>query len=79
MNETQEQLEKSIKLANHRLKQFSEEKLTSEAANIVFNKLLIEKAVMVKKLENLHENKLKSFVKKVIRKVTKKTLICDRF
>ena len=79
MNETKEQLVKSIKLAKHRLKQFSEEKLTSEAANIVFNRLLIEKAVMVKKLEDANESKFKNFVKKLVRKTKGTTLICDRF
>ena len=79
MNETQEQLVKSIKLAKHRLKQFSEEKLTSEAANTVFNKLLIEKAVMVKELEDSKSNKFKNFIGKLIRKVKHETLICDRF
>ena len=79
MNETKEQLEKSIKLAKYRLKQFSAEKLTSESANVVFNRLLIEKAVMTKELENLKIGNSQSFIKKLIRKITKKTLICDRF
>ena len=64
MNETKEQLEKSIRYAKYRLKQFSEEMLSSESANIAYNKLLIEKAVMVKELETLEENKFKKFWQK---------------
>ena len=79
MNETKEQLEKSIRLAKYRLKQFSKDVLTSESANVAYNKLLIEKAVMVKELETLEENKFEQFWKKIFRKVTRKKLICDYF
>ena len=79
MNETKEQLEKSIRLANYRLKQFSKDILTTQSANIAYNRLLIEKAVMVKELETLEENKFEQFWKKIFRKVTRKKLICDYF
>ncbi len=79
MNETQEQLEKSIRLTKHRLKQFTAEKLVSDEANIAFNRLLIEKAVLVKKLHDIKVNPIKAFIAKFIRKTTGKTLICDRF
>jgi len=79
MNETKEQLEKSIRLAKYRLKQFSKDVLTSESANVAYNRLLIEKAVMVKELETLEENKFEQFWKKIFRKVTRKKLICDYF
>jgi len=53
--------------------------LSSESANIAYNKLLIEKAVMVKELETLEENKFKKFWQKLLRKATNKKLISDYF
>jgi len=79
MNETQEQLEKSIKFANYRLHQLNKKKVVSEEVNIAFNKLLIKKAVMVKELHSLKDNKLKNFIAKIIRKIKGETLICDKF
>jgi len=79
MNETQEQLEKSIKFANYRLHQLSKKQLVSEEAAIVFNKLLIKKAVMVKQLHSQNDNKVKNFISKIIRRIKGKTLICDKF
>ena len=79
MNDSKEQLEKSIQFAKYRLKQFTKEKLTTESANVAYNKLLIEKAVMVKELQDLDENKFKKFWQKCFRKVTRKKLICDSF
>ena len=79
MNEVKEQLEKSIKFAKYRLKQFTKDKLTTDAANIAYNKLLIEKAILVEKLNQLNENKSQKFVGKVFRKITGKKLICDNF
>ena len=79
MNEIKEQLEKSIKFAKYRLKQFTNDKLTTDAANIAFNKLLIEKAILVKRLNEINENKPKKFINKVFRKITGKKLICDNF
>ena len=79
MNETKEQLEKSIRFAKYRLKQFSKEMLTSESANMAYNRLLIEKAVMVKELETINESKFEQFWKKLFRKATGKKLISDYF
>lgn len=79
MNDLKEQLEKSIQFASYRLKQFSEEKLSSESANVAYNKLLIEKAEYVKQLQELNKNKFKEFFKKCFRKATGKKLICDYF
>ena len=79
MNESKEQLEKSIKFAKYRLKQFSDEMLLTESANVAYNKLLIEKAVMVKQLETIEENKFAQFWKKFFRKMTGKKLISDYF
>jgi len=79
MNETQEQLEKSIKLANYRLQQLKKNQLVSDEVNTVFNKLLIKKAVMSKQLQTMKENKFQNFVAKFIRKAKGQTLICDRF
>ena len=79
MNETKEQLEKSIQLAKYKLKQFSKEMLETESANIVYNRLLIEKAVMLKELESLEENKFELFWKRLFRKISRKKLICDYF
>ena len=79
MNETQEQLEKSIKLANYRLQQLKKNQLVSDEVNTVFNRLLIKKAVMSKQLQSINENKFKTFFGKFIRKAKGQTLICDRF
>ena len=79
MNETQEQLEKSIKLANYRLQQLKKNQLVSDEVNTVFNRLLVKKAVMSKQLQNINENKFKTFLGKLIRKAKGQTLICDRF
>ena len=79
MNETKEQLEKSIKFAKYRLKQFSKEMLSVESANVAYNRLLVEKAVMVKELENLNQSKLEKFWQKFWRKATGKKLISDHF
>ncbi len=79
MNEVKEQLEKSIKFAKYRLKQFTKDKLTTDAANVAFNKLLIEKAILVRSLKELNENKPKKFINKVFRKISGKKLICDNF
>ncbi len=79
MNETKEQLEKSIEFAQYRLKQFSKEALATEAGSVAYNKLLIEKAVMTKALQEIGESKFKKFWAKWFRKATGKTLICDSF
>lgn len=79
MHDTKEKLEKSIKLAKYRLKQFNVDVLTTDVGNIAYNRLLIEKAVMVDKLEKINQSKLKNFVGKIYRKVSGKKLICDSF
>jgi len=79
MNDTKEQLEKSISLAKYRLKQFTKEMLESEGANLAYNKLLIEKAILTQKLRDAEENKIKKFWNKLIRKATGKKLISDYF
>ncbi len=79
MNETREQLEKSIEFAKYRLRQFSKEALSTESGSIAYNKLLIEKAVMGQTLKEANENKFKKFWAKCFRKVTRQTLICDHF
>ena len=79
MNEIKEQLEKSIQFAKYRLKQFSAEKLSTETTQVAYNKLLIEKAVLVKELELLNENRFRKNFSKFWRKIMKKKLICDSF
>ena len=79
MDDTKEKLEKSIKLAKYRLKQFNKDFLATDSGNIAYNRLLIEKAIMVEKLKGSNQNKLTSFAKKICRKITGKKLICDSF
>lgn len=79
MNEFKEHLEKSVKLLAYRIKNFDEEKLETEEGNIEYNKLIVQKAVLSQKLKYQQANPICSFAQKIMRKMTKKTLICDRF
>ena len=79
MNDTKEQLEKSISFIKHRLKKFTEDELLTKEGNEIYNQLLIKKAVMEKELKQTNENKLENFTKKLCRKISGKTLICDHF
>ena len=79
MNEIKERIEKSVKLLAYKIKNFDEEKLKTEEGNIEYNKLIVKKAVLADKLKYKPESPLKSFLRKLVRKVKGKTLICDRF
>ena len=79
MCDTKDKLEKSIKLAKYRLKQFSDSMLETEAGNIAYNRLLVEKAVMVKELNKTNQSKVKKLAQKIYRHVANKKLICDTF
>lgn len=74
-----DKLEKSIKLAKYRLKQFTDSILETEAGNIAYNRLLVDKAVMVHELNKTKQNKIKNLTQKIYRHVTNKKLICDSF
>ncbi|MDD3593944.1 MAG: hypothetical protein PHX18_04885 [Candidatus Gastranaerophilales bacterium] len=79
MNNTKENLQKEILCLNHRIKQMRKEKLQTDIANIIYNRLLIQKAVLLKKLERTEKSKFLNFIFKNIRKIQGKKLICDTF
>ncbi len=79
MNKTKEKLQDLIWHAQFKLKQYNEEKLESENARKVYYRTLIEKAKYKKELELLDQNEAVEFIKKTVRKIRNKKLICDSF
>ena len=79
MYNSKEQIQDLIRHTEFKLRQFDDEKLKSENTRKVYYRLLIEKAAYKKELETSDTNKFIEFVKKNIRKIKNKKLICDSF
>jgi len=70
-------LRQSILKFNTELSRLKNELETSEFANEQFNKILIQKAICKKKLDDLKEGFVQKFFKKFV--VKEEKLICDYF
>ena len=79
MNDIEEQLEKSIRLLTYKLKNFDEEKLTTDEGNEEYNKLLLKKVIMAQKLKYMRHKPNISLFDKLKRKLRGQKLICDSF
>ena len=75
MNEKQ-QLKKQIQQKELQIKKLSMHLSSSEICGELYNTLILEKAVLKKKLENLNKNIFMENIKKAFRK---EKLICDYF
>ena len=79
MSELKEQLEKTVNFLKYKIKNFDKDRLLTEEGNEEYNRLIVQKAVVAQKLK-LHKNKrIHSLIEKILRKLSGKTLICDRF
>ena len=72
-----QQLKKQIALTELKLKQLSQHCSTTEVCEELYNSLILEKAVLKKKLEHLEKNKVIEKIKKLVPR--RKKLICDYF
>ena len=79
MKQSNEKNKKTVNLLTYKIKNFDKDWLMTEEGNIEYNKLIVKKAVLAKKLEASQKFSLRSFIQKFIRKAKGKTLICDRF
>ena len=79
MSELKEQLEKTVNFLKYKIKNFDKDRLLSEEGNEEYNRLIVQKAVISHKLKSHKISHSHSFIKKIIRKFSGKTLICDRF
>lgn len=70
------ELQDSIKGITNKLLELKNYLDSDKKANEIFNKLLIERAIIKKQLAELVENK---FAKMLLGKTKKETLICDYF
>ena len=75
MNEKQ-QLKKQIQQKELQIKKLSIHQTASDVCNELYNKLILEKAILKKDLEKLNKNPLFENIKKNFRK---EKLICDYF
>ena len=75
MNEKQ-QLKKQIQQKELQIKKLSMHQSASDVCNQLYNTLILEKAILKKKLENLDKHPLIENIKKAFRK---EKLICDYF
>ena len=71
------ELIKSIKEKELQLKKLKEHIDKSSVCSELYNKVVLEKAILKKELENLNKNSLLDAVKNLFPR--KKTLICDYF
>jgi hypothetical protein len=70
----------SIKLLDIKINQLKKEAVKSETTASLYNRLLIERAVLRKQFENSKKNKIVDFIRTKIRFASKKEkLICDYF
>ena len=72
-----EELKNSIKEKEFQLKKLKEHTDKSTICSDLYNKLVLEKAILNKELQDIHKNKLINSLKNLI--PHKKTLICDYF
>lgn len=79
MTNTKENLRKEMLCVANRIKQMRKEDLQSETANIIYNRLLIKKAVLAKQLKQMETPKIFNFIFKKIRRIKGQQLICDTF
>lgn len=73
-----EELLKKIKEKEYQIEMFRKRIQTSDLCAELYDKAILEKAILKKELEEYDNNKLLQMVKKFIPK-TKKKLICDYF
>ena len=80
MKNSDSELIESIKLLEIKISQLKKEAAKSETTASLYNRMLIERAILRKKLEHSKSNKILSFIKNKIKLVSKKEkLICDYF
>jgi hypothetical protein len=80
MKNADSELLESIKILDIKITQMKKEAAKSETTASLYNRMLIERAVLRKKLENSKKNKIVDFIKSKIKFVSKKEkLICDYF
>ena len=72
-----EELRKSIKEKETQLEKLSQHVDKSNVCSDLYNKLVLEKAILNKELQDIEKNKFIEKIKDVI--PHKKTLICDYF
>lgn len=79
MKRSQEEILQFIRHINCKIKHFQKEIENDEKIAELYNKLIVEKAVFKKELENFKQNKLVESVKKITRKIRREKLVCDYF
>ena len=79
MSELKERLEKTVNFLKYKIKNFDKEKLLTEEGNEEYNRLIVQKAVVAHELKYKKNKQPHAFIRKIIRKFSGKTLICDRF
>lgn len=79
MNKSKADLEESIQSLTYKIKQLKHEEKKSETTSNLYNRLLIERAVLRQELQYAPKTGFLDFIKRKIRVVKKEKLICDYF
>ncbi|MFA6988825.1 MAG: hypothetical protein WC197_02040 [Candidatus Gastranaerophilaceae bacterium] len=80
MKNSDSELIESIRLLDLKINRLKKEATKSETTASLYNRMLIERAILRKKLEHSKTNNIISFIKNKIKFVSKKEkLICDYF
>lgn len=80
MKKSDSDLIESIRLLDIKINKLKKEAAKSETTANIYNRMLVERAILRKKLEESKQNKIFSFIKSKIKFTSKKEkLICDYF
>ncbi len=74
-----EEILKKIQEKEQQIEMFRKRMKTSDLCADLYDKAILEKAILKKELEECEKNQLMKMVKKFLPKTKKKTLICDYF